>query len=74
MQQEMLITFDYNYKGTIEKAIKSYQYTVLKKLLEHILTEINSVVYNEFIINDLPAIFRCNNIQVNAFMNKTVPE
>ena len=63
----MIVHYDLNFIGTIERAIRFKYFISLRILIDHIFDEINTNDYNSQIMCALPCIILQKQVNINQF-------
>ena len=73
-KKDLIIQQDYNFDGTINKAIKQKSFQALKILMQHVLVDLNEHVYYDLIMFNLRQLLECSKIEINEFFERTITE
>lgn len=69
-----VISFDFNFEGTIGQSMKQTAVKSIQILLDFIFEHQNNPVYTEYIMVDFKTILDNRNIDVNLFFNRPLLE
>jgi len=69
-----LLQFDFNLRGSIERALKINSVKALKTLLSHFFDKLNSHDYYPLIMNDLALVLDNKQVEINEFFELSAPE
>lgn len=70
----LIIQFDLNFVGTVERALKFQTYKSLKLIFDTILEVIDTFEYQPYLMYDLPLILEQRQIQIDDFYNLSASE